>query len=513
MNKFIIHSIAVLFFAFLLAIIISYPIKAIGVQPLVFDLEMEPGETKEFQLELTPENNEENAVLNLYSFTQQETGGLAYEEGNPEEHNVLNWLDLPEEVTVPPGEETAVTGEVSVPYDAQGSHTAVVMVEPVVENEEGITLQVRYAVRVNIHVDSSGLREDIELQNFELTADENDHPVISTRLHNNSSLLYDAAGEVTIRDQNRQLIERVTLRSDYAAENNNDATTIYPDSEVVFDGQITEVLPAGEYDLQLFLRYADGRQLIERKTVEVGDQFVDSETMEYIEVEPETINQELRRGGAHTEPINISNRTGDQVDVQLSTQEIKSNYEHSLLDKFELQLRGEQNTTIEGRRSVRPVLIVRSPREDIEDGGYYDKLRINVFDSETEERLQSKTIDLAFVVGEDFDYGAEIQDLQAKRTGEEVLFSSTVLNQSDIHFAPQARVYLKQDEEVMETINLELAEEEDYILPEMTGLLRTRVQDIEAGKYTAEVTVLEGENEISVREFELEIASEEEESQ
>ena len=65
----------------------------------------------------------------------------------------------------------------------------------------------------------------------------------------------------------------------------------------------------------------------------------------------------------------------------------------------------------------------------------------------------------------------------------------------------------------METINLELAEEEDYILPEMTGLLRTRAQDIEAGEYTAEVTVMQEENEISVKEFELEIASGEEESE
>lgn len=355
-------------------------------------------------------------------------------------------------------------------------------------------------------MNSPGLRENIELQNFELKSDENGHPVISTRLHNNSSLMYNAAGEVTIRDENRQLIERVPIRSDYAASNDNQATTLYPGSEVIFKGKVTEALTAGTYDLQLFLKYADGRQLIESKNVEVGDEFVDPKNMNYIEIEPNSIIQELRRGGAHTQPLNISNRTGEEILIQIKNQKISSNYQRSLFDNFEVELRGNQQATIEGRRSERPVLIVRSPREEIAAGGYYDKVQVTVFDPESEEQLQTKTVDLAFVVGEDFNYAAEVQDLQVKRIDQEVLFSTTVLNQSDLHFAPRARIYLKQDEEIMETINLELPEEKEYILPEMSGLLNTNVQDIEAGEYTAEVTILRNEEEITVKEFEVEIA-------
>ena len=506
-NKFLALIILLLIFSFFY----TTPLKAMGVEPLILDIEAKPGDTKEFELNLLPSKAEETAALNLYSFTQQETGSLSYKEGNPDQHNVLNWLDLPEEVTVPPGEEVTVNGEVSVPFEAEGSHTAVVMVEPVVENQEGITLQVRYAVRINVHVNSPGLREKVELKNFELKADEEDQPIVATRLHNNSSLMYNAAGEVTVRDENRQLIERVPIRSEYAARNNNSATTLYPGSEVIFNGQITEALTAGTYDLQLFLKYADGRQLIERKTVEVGDEFVDPENMNYIEINPTSITQELRWGGAHTQPLNISNRTGEEILIQVDNQKIGSSYQRSLFDNFEVELRGNQQAAIEGRRSERPVLIVRAPREEIPDGGYYDKLKVTVFDPESEEQLQTKTVDLAFVVGEDFDYGAKVQDLQVERVGEEVLFSTTVLNQSDLHFAPQARIYLKQDEEIVETINLELPETEEYVLPEMSGLLSTHVQNIEAGEYTAEVTIFRNEEEITIKEFEVEIAPVEEE--
>ena len=250
---------------------LSCSAEAVGVRPLTVDMFLEQGETEEFTLELTPSDAEELVELNLHYPHQDLSGSLSYEVGDPDEHEVINWIDMPDEVTVPPGEEVEVTGEVNVPFDAEGSHTAVIMVEPVVEDEEGITLQVRYAVRVNIHVDAPGLREDAELLDFDLEADEEDQPLLTAHMENPSQLMYDAAGEVTVRDEDRQLIERVTIETPGGGEE----TTIYPGAEVLFEGNITEPLAAGQYDLQAFIYYGDGRQIIERKTVEVGDEFID----------------------------------------------------------------------------------------------------------------------------------------------------------------------------------------------------------------------------------------------
>ena len=492
-----------LFILFIYICFFSPSLKAVGVRPLTMDLNMEPGETKEIGLEIIPTEKEETVELNLYNPRQQMSGGLSYEEGDLEKHKVLNWLDLPEEAIVPPGEKTVVTGEVSVPYDAEGDHTAIVMVEPVVENGEGITVKVRYAVRINIHVDTPGLRKEAEIVDFKLASDKENRPVLQTHMKNPSSFMYDAGGEVTIRDKNRQLIERVQLHTEARGKE----TTIYPGSEVMLKGKVTEPLPAGTYNLQLYLQYADGRQLIKRKTVEVGDQFIDPDNLKYIEVKPTRITKKLRKGGAHTEPIDIRNRMGDPVQVKIGTKKPDSDYEHSLLNNFELQLRGNQKFKLEGRRSERPVLIARAPRKDIKAGGYYDQIMVNVFDPENGKKLQSENIELEMMIGDEYDYSGRIQDLTTKTMKDEILFSATVMNKSDAHFTPQARVRLIQKEEIKHSFILEMAEEEQRILPEKTGVLSTYREDIKPGEYTAEVILQYEDENLTTKKFDVKIES------
>ncbi|MFP4136604.1 MAG: hypothetical protein ACLFTO_06215, partial [Candidatus Acetothermia bacterium] len=354
------------------------------------------------------------------------------------------------------------------------------------------------------HVDTPGLREDAELQNFSLEAGEEDQPVVSARIKNTSSLLYDAAGEVTVRDQDRRLIERVPVRTESAAQGGGDETTIYPGSEVVFQGDVTEPLPAGDYDLQFFLRYGDGRQIIERKSVEVGDEFVDPEKMQYLEVSPEVVSDELRPGGALTQALEVRNRVGDPVMVKVGAREIAPDYKRSLRENLEMELRGGNSFQLEGRRSHRSVLIVRSSR-DIEPGGYYDKLVVGAFDPETEEKLYEQEVDLDVLVGEDYEYGGEVQGLTAERMEDEVLLSATVVNTGDAHFAPRARVYLRREGEIQNTLILEMAEEGDRILPEKSGVVSTYAEGIEGGEYTAEVTLQHEGEEISQAEFPVEI--------
>ena len=210
-----INKVYIIFLIFVLIFVLySSNLLAVGVRPLSLDLEMEQGESSTFELELVPEGTEETVALNLYYPRQQITGTLTFEEGDLEQHEVLNWIALPDEVTVPPDEEVEVTGEINVPFDAEGTHTAVVMVEPLMEDGEGISLQVRYAVRISIHVDAPGLREDAELLDFDLEADEDDQPLLTAHMENPSPLMYNAAGEVTVRDESRQLIERVTLKTE-----------------------------------------------------------------------------------------------------------------------------------------------------------------------------------------------------------------------------------------------------------------------------------------------------------
>ncbi len=502
----------IIFLTIIILCFISFSIQAVGVRPLVVDLDMRPGETKNFELILIPSQRQETVQLSLYHPEQQLTGGLSYQKGDPEHHPATNWINIENnKVTVPPGQETKVSGEVNVPYDAGGSHTAIIMVEPVVEDTEtGITFQIRYAVRVNINVARTGIRESIEIMDFDLTADDEGYPVVSAHLKNDSPLLYNAAAEVTVRDEGRQLLERTSLRSEIAKQSGRDETTIYPGSEVVFKGPVNEQLFPGTYDVQLYLYYANGRQVIRRKTVEVEDEFIDMERLEFIKVEPERISEEIRAGGALTEAINIRNRTGDRLFIKVGAQEIKPDYSQNLFDEFEVNLRGNSEFELNQRRSNRSVLIIRSPR-DIEKGGYYGRILIDAFNKDG-EILEQREIDLDIMIGEDHEYKAEIMDFTGLKEEDEIILSATVNNKSKIHISPEARVYLRdENQEIKHTLNLELAEGVKRILPEETGYLIKSTTGIKEGEYIAEIYLYYAGQEIAKSELPLEIEKNREE--
>ncbi len=474
----------------LLLLSITPKSNAVGVRPLVIDLNLSPGDSESFELLLTPGSTQESVELNLYHPTQQITGGLSYEKGDTDKHSAIDWINLESnEIIVPPDEETRVKGEVNVPYDAAGSHTVVAMIEPVVdEAETGITFRVRYAVRININVDRPGLREEAEVLDFSLQADEENNPLLSVHLNNPSPLHYHAAAEVTVRDEDRRLIERVILRSQAAASAGRDVQRIYPGSEVLFSGQITEPLHPGSYDLQLFMYYSEGRQIIQRKSVELDDEFLDLERMEYVEVEPEAIQETLRPGGSTTQSVSIRNRTGDPLLVQIGGQEIEPDYPHSIFEKVDLQLRGDQEMELDARRSGRTVLVLRTPR-DIAEAGYYGTLQVGVF-SDSGEHLETREIDMEILIGEEHDYAVEFLDLTTKVFGDEYLFSATVSNKGLVHLAPEARIYLRDESgDIQRTLRLSLQEDVDRILPGMTSHLVTTAGNLEPGEYRAEVRV------------------------
>ncbi|MFW5787381.1 MAG: WxL protein peptidoglycan domain-containing protein [Halanaerobiales bacterium] len=490
--------------------IYNFTVRAVGVRPLVIDLEVSPGENEEFELQLSSEKSQEDVQLSLYKPSQREDGSLEYEKMDSDNNSISDWLSLEtKKVTIPPREEKTLKGEVSVPHEARGTETIVVMVKPVVEeNESGITFQTQYAVRINIHVDHYELRETIDVLDFGLESDQQGRPWVVAKLKNDSQVLYNTAAEVTIRDEERQLLERVKLNSPAAKKAGRSKTRLFPGSEVKFSGLITEQLPAGNYDLQLFINFAQDRQEIVRETVNPGDKFADSETLEYIEVEPKNITDSLKPGETLTEPLNIRNRTGEPVKVVLQNKEIEPEYFRSLFEHLDVQLRGNNELELDGRRSGQSVLMVKSSREsEIEDGGYYGKMQLGVFDNQG-NHLETKEIDLDIITGEKKDLKAQILDFDYSQDKEEYIFSASIKNESNCHIAPRSRVYLRDESgEIQYTLNLNLPQGKEKILPQMKSHLITSVEDIKPGEYTAEIKLDYEQQTIAETEIPMEITN------
>ncbi|MFP4661300.1 MAG: hypothetical protein ACLFPF_03840 [Halanaerobiales bacterium] len=492
----------------LLTIIFSLPVVAVGVSPLVLDFDLRPGDSSEFELQLRPGETRETVKFTLFHPIQKMNGDFTYIEGDPSVHPAISWVTLEkEQAVVIPGGENLLKGSVNVPYGAEGTHSVIIMVEQV-DNEDGtqplLTFKVRYAVRLNINVDTPGQRVEAELIDFGLESDENGAPILYTNFKNSSYIHYFASAEATVRDTNRHLIERVLLISEAAERAERQATRIYPGSEVKFTGDITEPLFPGTYELQLTLNYADDRKIIERRTVDIGDEFVKSENIRFLSISPDIISRELRPGAAVTQVIEVKNNSDKEVQVNLAKRDIKPEYQYSLFSTGEFQLRGENSFTLEPRSSKRIVLIYRSTR-DAESAGYYGQLEMEVL-AKDGEYIETNIVDLQMVIGEGHEYSTEVRELAYQGEGDDKVVSVNLKNSGSVHIIPEGEISLKNSNgEMVRNLDLQMKEGPEYILPGTTGTLLTSSLNLEPGEYTAEIIIRNQGEEVETVEIKLNI--------
>ena len=494
-NRTVLSIITVILFIF----IFSAAVSAAGVRPLVLSFDLKPGDSTDFELLLTPGESRETIELTQYHPTQNLSGGLNYEVGDPAKHLALNWIELEEnQVIVPPGQEQIVRGQVSVPFDAAGSHTAVIMVEQAEQensNQSMLNYRVRYAVRININIDRPGQRARAEISTLELAKNDEGNPQLVAHIKNSSALHFNAGAEATIRDENNRLIERLNLVSEAAARANNLETRIYPESEVRFQEDLSQPLFPGNYNLQVFMRYGDNRQLVERKSITLEEELTKSGEVRYLSFEPEIIAAEIRAGAPVTQVIDLNNISNQDYTVKINRAEVVDNSRYSLFNTGELQLRGGEELMIEKRDSERLVFIFRSPR-DAEAGGYYGQLELAVID-ENEETIETQTIDLEVLIGDDWEYSLDIAGFSFEEIEEVQTFTLDFKNSGPVHIIPRASMSLIDSEGVtVETINLRMPEEKVQLLPEEELKMTARTHEIEPGTYTARVVISNENQEI-----------------
>lgn len=480
---------------FLLAafILLSFSVMglAIGVRPLVIDLNLRPGDVHDFEIILSSTATmQEDIDLSIYQPVQQITGQIVYRKGDAAVYSPVNWIELEKDrVIVPPGQDAKVKGRVQVPYDAGGSYTLILMVEPVVdESAMGVVLRVRYAVRIDITVDRAGLRPRAEVVEFGLQADDQRLPVLMAHVQNPSPLHYRVFGEATIRDNSRRLVERVVMRTEAAHAADQDYTRLYRGAEIRLQASVQEPLAPGEYDVRFFLRYADGLQITRSQqiTVREGDF---NQRITPLKVEPQLIEATVRPGGVVTQVVQMQNRTGDPVHVKVGTRDIDPEYPRSVFESFAVQYRGEQELELKPRYQGRGVLIFRAPR-DIGPGGYYGYVDLNAFSFEG-EHLERYPIQVRLLIGEGWESELEMLNAHHSVDQGEHFLSVEVRNKGLSHIDPKGVMYLKDSNGLItKTLALHLPEGVDTILPEQTGYLVTgTVDSIEPGEYMAEIQI------------------------
>lgn len=489
-------------------ILLSCTSFAVGVRPLVLDLDLTPGDRAEFEITLTPGSTEEIVDLSLYQPVQMLDGGLNYELANRDTFPVSSWITLENyQVRVLPGAETAVKGTIQVPFSAGGTYVVVIMVEPQTQvAQQGITFRVRYAIRLNIRVNRPGLIPTCELTRFELVRGEEGEPVIRARLKNPSAWDYLVSGEITIRDEKRRLVERILIIPESLAGSNYTAVRIYPGYEVELVGNVTRRLVPGEYQLRGFFRYGDRGQIIHNEVIVINEgdfNFPSVDEIGAFTIEPLVVDLKLRPGERRSQVVQLQSEVGDDVQIVVGLRDVQSEYPYSLLNWIELR---STEILLRGRGSTRVPITLVVPR-DVETGSYHGNLVFQAFSTETGAPLGERIVPVALVIGDSFEYEVEVRSLAAQLIESEGHWMSLDLyNAGQAMIAPYASlVIFDQEGNYIQRAELKLPEGIDRIIPLDSQQLEAVISPLESGSYTVELQVYNNGQQIAVMERVLEI--------
>lgn len=470
--------------------------QAVGVRPMVLDLDMKPGETREFEIILTPSDQEESIQMDLFQPHQLSDGSLVFEAADAAVFPAVKWVELEQtQINLSSAGDVTVRGKVKVPYDAGGSYIVIIMIKPQTINKlDGVSLRVRYAVRLNIRVDRPGLRASGKISELGVIKGKNGEPVLKVNFSNPSVWDYLVQGEVTIRNGERKLLERIVLKTPVGFRNNKEATRVYPGSNVEFYGQISKILQPGTYQVRAFFKYGEYGQLIENQEVTIGDDFRLPNVSELgaVIVDQEAIQMELGPGQRKSQAIKVTNLMEQPTRVTVTGLEVEAGYPYSLMDWIQLQTAPEFE--IAGERNGRLLLTFVVPR-DLPSASYHGKILLSAF-SPTGELLSEKEVPISILVGDEASTGVSLQTLFAKKVEEGTLISLDLLNTGDRYLNPWAELILTHSETLEEQrVYLKLADGVNEILPTRSQLLTGVIETLAPGEYQAQVMVHWGQEE------------------
>ena len=477
------------------ACLVTTPCFAAGVHPLAIDVFANPGDMVDFELFLTPGEKPERVNLSLYRLVQQLNGELDYEPAEPADCPQGNWVSMPMQVEVLPGHDTKVSGTVRVPFDAVGSNTIIIMVEPEHEKKDAeISFRVRYAVRLTIRVDRPGLRPSAEIVEFCVVKDEKGEPVIQARVRNTSALDYLTSCEVTIRDHRRRLLERVELKPASYRSAGILESRLYPFSEVLYTGKPLDALLPGTYELRLFFRYASRLQLVKAKNVTIKDcdYVFPASKLKSIKVTPMDLEFTGRPGEVSSKGLRLENRGKETVTIVLEPADIEPCYAYSIFSNAEFEVRGGPCITIPPGRTVNVVTRVRFPK-DSKVQGNYGLLRVKAY-STNKEFVEESVVNLSATVLGSHVCSAKILSVSMERDGDDHEISMVIENTGNVKTHVTACAVLRDaNSAIAGNVRLGIDKMQSAsVLPSRFATLTGTVKGLKPGAYKAEVRVYEG---------------------
>lgn len=481
-----------------LCLIIAAAIFAVGVQPLLIELTVKPGDAVPFQIQVVPGAKPEKVTIKLYKAIQQTNGDYTYEVPEAGAFPALAWFSIPAEAMTSPGKPSLVKGSVKVPLDAGGTYTVAVMVEPPQpEKKTGMQFTIRYAIRIHLRVERPGLRPGAEVTAFDIVRGKNGEPVLKIQARNTSQLDYLTSAMITIRDNRKKLRERVELRPELGWNFNYSEWRLLPDSELVYTGLPKEALLPGQYELRLFYRYGSSGQILLTKPLNIkeGDFTYPASKLKFLRVNPTELDFTGNPGTSSLKAVKYENRFNKPVVVTVETADVETGYHYSILNNTGLEIKGETKFILEPGRMATNIIAVKFPQNGKIQGNY-GFLRVKVYSTdEPPGLLEESNVILAAAVSGKYQSKAEVTNVSGDWDGEKFLVSAVIKNTGNIWVTPEAKALIRDSEgKVLEVVDLVMeGDRKAGTLPEKTVILTGFAEQMKAGKFNVQITISNGE--------------------
>ncbi len=488
----------ILFGVLVLISTVTFPVFAVGVQPMEIKISGKPGAIVPFKVTvMSVEKTPVTIKVSLAQTIQKLNGAYDFRPANPETSSEAKWIDFNNaDLVIPKGGQKEITGTVKIPLKAKGFRLFSILVEqPSAKKTESLNLSVIYAVRLEINVDFPVPRPTARVSDFEMVQGPKGEPCLQFKTNNSSLIPFATNASVSVRNSlTKRLIEKVQLRPAFYWENHYEPV-ILADSSVQFIGTPMEALLPGKYDLQLFFRYAASGQILLSKSVEVktGDYVYSAQQLRITKIEPDNIVLTGRPGGTVMKGIKLVNKSNKPVKVLLGSSEINTDYPYSIFKNTIVEFKNGREFLLKPGRMAVAIIMVNLPKNSPVQGNY-GLLKVMTFATDGNPNpIEQFEINLEAVISGEYVLSAETTDLVAVRDNDRLLLSVVIKNTGNIKITPKCTIYLKdRNGKSADTIELTTQGDDNSVLPlKLITLSGTTNEKLTPDDYKAEVKIFQ----------------------
>ena len=500
----------IIFITIFIAIIFlqSIPLFAIGINPLVIELSAKPGDTVPFTITIIPAEKPEVVTLFLAKFTQQPNGGLSFEEVNPSSYPPANWVSFPSKVNVGI-EKIPISGTIKVPLNAVGGtyNLALMMDSESPVKGKNLNVRIRFGVRFHLRVDWPGLRPSVQLDDFNIVKGEQGEPVIQTLVKNTSPIDFLFSATVTIRNNQKKLIERVEIKPKVSWEIKALETRMFPNGELLYVGNPKEALLPGDYELRLFYRYGTAGQIVKSKIINIkaGEYIYPKSKLKVVKISPTNLEFSGKPGTSSLKALKFENFFDKSLFITVETVDFSQGYNFSILKNTEVEIKGGKQFTLEPGRMYVDIISVKFPK-DAPVHVNYGLIKINVYLNDPNPTLiEDSVILLSAAVPGDYKLSAEVTNLLNEFNGDKYLLAAVVKNNGNVKICPTATAFIKNEEgKEIDTVKLAVEGDDNaFVYPDKVLTLTGFSEKLKSGKYYVVIKVNDGQKEIGTSELNL----------